>query len=160
MISLGGCVFLDPIHQRGEELVLLARRRLVVVAGEFRQRHVAILAVDCVSPALRAVCCARQQIHPHELLHFGVSAHRRGYTFVIVDVASRRDRVVGQADVDDHLAAEVAQLSKVRLQLYRVAQMPFQISRQFAPRKKRLKVAILKRRRRSYGSGPRPFQQS
>ena len=42
-------------------------------------------------------------------------AHRRHHTLVIVDVAGGRDRVVDQTRVDDHLAAEIAQLRQIRL---------------------------------------------
>src|SRR5206468_8564747 len=111
----GRRTLLDPIHQCGEELVLLARRRLVGITRKFRQRHAVVLAADRVGPALRRVRRTRQEIHPHELLHLGVPAHRRHHALVIIDVARGRDRVVNEAAVDDHLAAEIAQLRKVRL---------------------------------------------
>ena len=44
MMSPGAVALLDPIHQRREELVLLARRRLVGIAREFWQRHGVVLA--------------------------------------------------------------------------------------------------------------------
>src|SRR5438874_2178351 len=90
----GRRALLDPIHQCREELVLLARRRLIGIAGQFRQRHGVVLAADRVGPALRAMRRTRQQIHPHELLHLGMPAHRRRHALVIIDVAGRRDRVV------------------------------------------------------------------
>src|SRR3954447_21954965 len=49
----GRGVVLNPIHQRREDLVLLARRRLVGIARKFRQRHGVVLAADRVGPALR-----------------------------------------------------------------------------------------------------------
>src|SRR6266404_6353375 len=87
---------LDPIHQCGEELILLARRRLVGVTRKFRQRHGVCLAANRVGPALRRMRRTRQQIHPHELLHLGVPTHRRHYALVIVYVAGGRDRVVDE----------------------------------------------------------------
>src|SRR3954470_16271014 len=49
----GRGILLDPIHQRSEELILLARRRRVGITGKFRQRHGVVLAADRVGPALR-----------------------------------------------------------------------------------------------------------
>src|SRR6185295_19817059 len=118
----GRCAFLDPVHQRREELILFARRRLVGIAGQFRQRHGVVLAADRVGPALRGVRRTRQQIHPHELLHLGMPAHRRHHALVIIDVAGGRDRIVDEARVDDDLAAEIAQLRKIRLVRDQVAE--------------------------------------
>src|SRR5437868_2063801 len=112
---IGRGAFLDPIHQCGEELVLFARRRLVGITRQFRQRHGVVLAANRVGPALRRVRRTRQEIHPHELLHLGMPAHRCHHALVIIDVAGRRDRVVDKTAVDDDLAAEIAQLAKVRL---------------------------------------------
>src|SRR6185436_9681699 len=106
---------LDPVNQCGEELVLLARRRLVGIAGQFRQRHAVVLAADGVGPPLRAMRRTRQQIHPHELLRLGVPAHRRHHALVIIAVAGGRDRIVDEAGIDEDLAAEFAQLAGVRL---------------------------------------------
>src|SRR3954466_7285494 len=49
----GRGVVLNPIHQRREELVLLACRRLVGITGQFRQRYGIVLAAYRVGPALR-----------------------------------------------------------------------------------------------------------
>src|SRR5206468_6297625 len=51
----GRGAFLDPIHQCGEELVLFARRRLVGITRQFRQRHSVVFAANRVGPALRRV---------------------------------------------------------------------------------------------------------
>ena len=42
-----------------------------------------------------------------------MAAHRRHHALVVVDVARRRNGIVDQAAVHDHLAVEVAQLAQV-----------------------------------------------
>ena len=116
----GRGALLDPVHQRGEELVLLAGRRLVGIA---RQISAAARRRSCRWPRRPGLAnCARRPAarHPHELLHLGVAAHRRRHPLMIVDAAGRRDRVVGKAVVDDHLAAESRSLARSALSVPRL----------------------------------------